>query len=139
MTVVPYLNMSGNAEEAMNFYKDIFGGTVEVMRWKDMPPNPKMPVEDDWKEKIMHATLTVRENMRIFLADSWVEEPLPPRSNVYLHVEFDSEEELRRAFEALAEGGKINMPLDKTFWGAFYGDLVDKFGVGWGMHYQLPD
>jgi PhnB protein len=139
MTLTPYLNLPGNAEEAMNFYKDVFSGKTEIQRWSEMPPNPKMPVSDAWKNKVMHGSLTIRDNVTIYLSDSWVDEETPINNNVFLHIEFDSEDELRKAFDTLSAGGKVNMPVDKTFWGAVYGDLVDKFGIGWGLHYQLPE
>ncbi len=138
MTVVPYVNMAGNAEEAMNYYKSIFGGTIEILRWSSMPPDPKMPVKDEWKDKVMHGSL-IQDNLTIYFADSLMEVDAPINNNVYLHMEFDSEEELRRVFDMLSQGGRINMPVNEMFWGAIYGDLVDKFGTGWGCHYQMPD
>lgn len=139
MRIIPYINFTGNAEEAMNFYKEVFGGEVELQRWSEMPPNPEMPVSEDWQNKIMHGSLTIREDVTIYLSDSWAEGEETHNNTVVLHVEFDSEDELRKAFAALSAGGTVNMPVDKTFWGAVYGDLVDKFGIGWGLHYQLPD
>lgn len=139
MTVTPYLNMNGNAEEAMEFYRSVFGGSTEIMRWGEMPPDPKMPVDDAWKDKLMHAALNIGDTMKIYLADSWVDKDTPVGGSVFLHVEFDSEEELRKAFTALSEGGTVNMPVDAMFWGAVYGDLVDKYGFGWGLHYQPPE
>jgi PhnB protein len=139
MRIVPYINLAGNAEEAMDFYQEVFGGEIEILRWSEVPPNPKMPVSDDWQNKIMHGSLTIREDVAIYLADSVVEGEATYGNNVFLHVEFDSEEELRRTYEALSAGGRVNMPVDKMFWGAVYGDLIDKFGVGWGLHYQLPE
>jgi len=137
--LIPYINLTGNAEEAMNFYQSIFGGTTEVMRWRDMPPDPKMPLDDAWKSKVMHATLTIRDEVSLFLSDSLIDEKAPKSNNVVIHIEFDSEDELRNVYNALSDGGRINMPVDRMFWGAVYGDLVDRFGVGWGLHYQLPD
>jgi PhnB protein len=139
MKLIPYINLPGNAEEAIHFYKDIFGGKTEISRWSEMPPNPKMPVSDAWKNKVMHGSLSIREDVTIYISDTWQEGKGTFDNNVFLHVEFDSEEELRKAFDALSAGGKVNMPVDKTFWGAVYGDLVDKFGIGWGLHYQLPE
>lgn len=138
MTLTPYINLTGNAEEAMNFYKGIFDGKIEIQRWSDMPPNPKMPVNDDWKNKVMHGSLTMTDDVTIYLSDSWPGEEAPASSNVQLHMEFDSEDELRKVFDALSKNGKVNMPVDEMFWGAVYGDLVDKFGVAWGLHYQRP-
>lgn len=138
MNVIPYINLSGNAEQALNRYQEVFGGKVEIMRWSQMPPNPKMPVDDDWQDKVMHGSLTMAEGVAIYAADSLQSGEPSFASNVFLHMEFDTEDQLRSAFDALSAGGTVNMPVDKTFWGAVYGDLVDTFGVGWGMHYQLP-
>jgi len=138
MTITPYINLTGNAEEAMNFYKSIFGGTTEIMRWSEMPPNPKMPLDEEWQNKIMHCSLAIKENVNIYLSDS-LTDGKPVNNTVFLHVVFDSESELRKAYAALTEGGSINMPLDKTFWGSIYGDLVDKYGTGWGLEYPTQE
>lgn len=105
MTITPYLNLTGNAEEAMNLYKDIFGGTTEIMRWSEMPPDENMPLSDDWKNKIMHCSLNINKDLSIYLSDSWVEKP-PAQNTVFLHVACDSEEKLRTAYGKLSEGGK---------------------------------
>jgi PhnB protein len=126
--------MTGNAEEAINFYKAVFGGTTEIMRWKEMPPNPDMPLNDDWQDKIMHCTYNIDKNVTIYLSDSLVEEK-PVNNTLTLHVVFDSEKELRKAFEALSIGGRVDMPVDNTFWGSVYGRLVDKSGIGWGLEF----
>ena len=139
MRIIPYINFSGNAEEALTFYQEVFGGEIELQRWSEMPPNPQMPVGDDWQTKIMHAALTIRDDVTIYLSDFWEEVEGAYHNSVVLHVEFDSEDELRRVFDALSAGGTVNMPVDKMFWGAVYGDLVDKFGIGWGLDYQLPE
>jgi len=139
MRIVPYINFAGNAEEAMTFYQEVFGGKVELMRWSEMPPDPQMPVSEDWQNKIMHGSLTIRDDVTVYLSDSWAEGEAAEGSNVVLHMEFDSEEELRRVFGALAAGGTVNMPVDRTFWGSVYGDLVDKFGTGWGLEYQVAE
>lgn len=136
MTLTPYINLSGNAEEAINFYKAIFGGTTEIMRWSEMPPNSKMPIDDGWQNKIMHGSLIINKNITIYLSDSWIENTAT-NNTVFLHVVFDTEDELRKAFEALSADGKVNMPLENTFWGSVYGDLVDKFGTGWGLEFTL--
>ena len=140
MHIIPYLNLAGTAEEALNFYQGIFGGTIEITRWSEMPPNPHMPVSDDWQNKVMHGALTISDTMAVYAADSVMEDEADKyANNVFLHIEFDSEEELRTAWEALTAGGTVNMPVDRMFWGAVYGDLVDKYGIGWGLHHQLPE
>lgn len=139
MHIIPYLNLAGTAEEALNFYQGIFGGTIEITRWSDMPPNPEMPVSDEWQNKVMHGALTISDAMTVYAADSVTEDEDKYASSVFLHVEFDSEDELRTTFERLSADGRVNMPVDHMFWGAVYGDLVDKFGIGWGLHYQSPE
>ncbi|MCG8338651.1 MAG: VOC family protein [Proteobacteria bacterium] len=139
MKLIPYINLSGNAEEAMNFYQSIFGGKIEINRWSEMPPNPKMPISDTWQNKVMHGSLFISEDVTIYLSDSIEDGKETFGNNVFLHMVFDSEDELRKAFEALSVGGRVNMPVDKMFWNAVYGDLIDKFGIGWGLHYQLPE
>lgn len=136
MTLTPYLNLSGNAEEALNFYREIFGGTVEIMRWGDMPPNPKMPLTEELKNKIMHASLKISDTISLYLSDS-MEKASAVENTIFLHVVFDTEAEMRKAYESLSAGGRVNMPVDNTFWGSVYGDLVDRYGTGWGLEYPL--
>lgn len=138
MTITPYINLAGDAEEALNFYKDIFGGAVDIMRWGEMPPDPHMPISDEWKEKIMHATLTIKDDLKLYISDSFTEKKIF-NSNIVLHIEFETEERLREVYKILSEEGEVNMPLDKTFWGSIYGDLKDKFGTSWGLHYTLDE
>ena len=139
MKATPYINLPGNAEKAMNFYKDVFGGEIAITRWDEMPPDPKMQISESWKSKIMHGSLEIREGVLVYFTDSMEEGTPNSYRSVYIHVEFDSENEVRKAYEALSVGGKVNMPLDKMFWGAIYGDLTDKYGIFWGLHYQLPE
>jgi PhnB protein len=140
MHIIPYLNLSGTAEEALSFYQAIFGGSIEITRWSDMPPNPHMPVSDDWQSKVMHGALTISDTMTVYAADSVMEDQKDTyANNVFLHLEFDSEDELRGVWDQLSAGGTVNMPVDRMFWGAVYGDLVDKYGIGWGLHHQLPE
>lgn len=139
MRIVPYINLSGQAEEAISFYQSVLGGKIDIMKWKDMPPDPKMPVDEAWQEKLMHGSLTISDELYIYICDSIVDPQEGVKNNVFIHLEFDSEEALKKAFETMSQGATINMPLDKTFWGALYGDLIDKYGVGWGFHYQYPE
>lgn len=137
MTLTPYLNLPGNAEEVINFYKDIFGGTTEIMRWSEMPPDPNMPMDENWQNKIMHCSLIINKDITIYLSDSLVE-GTPINNTVFLHVVFDTEDKLRNAFDSLSANGRVNMPVENTFWGSIYGNLVDRFGTGWGLEFPLP-
>ncbi len=133
----PYLNFNGNAEEAFNFYKSVFGGEfATLMRLKDMPP-PYPAAPDNEKEKIMHVTLPLGENQVLMGSDVPASLGKPVAgNNFHISVSGSSEEEAKRVFNALAEGGKITMPQEKTFWGALFGMCTDKFGISWMVSYE---
>ena len=127
MIVTPYLHFEGKAEEALNFYKDTFDGeVVMISRYKDGP----MQVDEDWKDKIMHARLNFGKSM-IMVSDGPKEFKTTVNGNIQLSIEFDDDKKMEEVFNKLAAGGKITLPLAKQFWGAKFGMLVDKYGTGW--------
>ena len=134
-TVNTYLNFNGNTEEAFNFYKSIFGGEfITVQRYKDSPGCDEMKTED--LNKLMHIALPVGGNI---LMGTDITEPMPKvifGTAVSLSVDAESEEEARKLYNGLVEGGKATMPLEKAFWGAFFGMLTDKFGIHWMINYD---
>jgi len=136
-TINPYLNFPGNTEEAFNFYKSVFGGEFAMLqRFKDTPDCDKMP--SDVQNKIMHVSLPIG-NGNVLMATDAVEQMgfhLTQGNNFYICISPDSKEEADRLFNGLAEGGKISMPLKDMFWGAYYGDLTDKFGIKWMVNYM---
>ena len=134
-TINPYLNFAGNTEEAFNFYKSIFGGEfLTLQRFGDMQDD-KMPASV--KNKIMHVSLRIGDD--ILMASDSCEEfgySVTQGNNFYVCLNPDSREEADRIFNALAEGGKVNMPIQDMFWGAYWGDLKDKFGIQWMINYD---
>jgi len=140
ITISPYLIFKGTCEEAFNFYKSVFGGEfLFVGRFKDMPENTNYPVTEEVKEKIMHISLPISKESVLFGCDtsSTVDNATDAESNVSLSIEVDSIEEATRIFNGLSSGGKVTMPLDKTFWDAYYGMLTDKYGINWMVNYDL--
>lgn len=136
-TVNPYLNFNGNCEEAFTYYRSVFGGNFPyVGRFKDMPS--ELPIPDDFREKIMHISLQISKETALMGCDaSDVFRPLPVQGdNISLSVNTDSEDEAQRIFAALAKGGKITMPLEKTFWNALFGMCTDQFGINWMVSYD---
>ena len=132
--VATYLNFSRNTEEAFNFYKSIFGGEYTIARFRDIPPSDGMPptAEED-KNLVMHIELPILGGHMLMGTDA-------PESmgfkmnfgnNVHINLEPDSKAETKKLFDALSAGGKITMPLQEMFWGAYYGSCVDKFAVHW--------
>ena len=129
-TINPYLNFGGNCEEAFNFYKSLFGGEfLTVMRFKDSPPELNMPKNEG--EKVMHVALPVGKNTLMGSDIPSSMEPVKDGSNYYISISTDSEDEATRLFNGLSKGGKVTMPLDKAFWGAYFGMCTDKFGTKW--------
>jgi len=135
-SVNPYLNFAGNTEEAFNFYKSVFGGEFfMVQRYSNTPDADKLP--PGLKDKIMHISLPIGNN--ILMASDACEElgfTVKQGNNFYICVNPDSKEEADKWFNALAEGGKVNMPIQDMFWGAYWGDLTDKFGIQWMINYD---
>ncbi|MEO6734222.1 MAG: VOC family protein [Ferruginibacter sp.] len=137
--VNPYINFKGNCEEAFNFYKSVFGGEFPfVGRYKDMPPSEHMPIAEGDADKVMHMSLPISKETVLMgsdVAGEWGAKTIEG-NNVQLSVNVDSEDEATKIFNGLSEGGRVNMPLDKTFWGAFFGMLTDKFGINWMVNYD---
>src|SRR4051812_45088637 len=127
----PYLNFPGNTEEAFNFYNSVFGGELSIMRFSDTPDADKMPA--GVKDKVMHASLPLGNGTFLMATDACEEMgfSLTQGNNFFICISPDSKEQADQFFNALAEGGKINMPLRDMFWGDYYGDLTDKFGTKW--------
>jgi len=137
--VNPYLNFKGNCEEAFNFYKSVFGGEFPfVGRYRDMPPSEGNKMSEEDGEKIMHMSLPISKETVLLGSDvggEWAGNTIEG-NNIQLSVNTDSEEEATRIFNALSAGGRVNMPLEKTFWGAFFGMMTDKFGINWMVNYD---
>lgn len=133
MKVVPYLNLNGSAEAALNFYAEALKGTLQsIMRFGDH----EMPgVTDDNKHLIMHGEVRFGENL-IYISDSFEPEKTIQGNAFTVHLDCFSEAEIQEVFANLSKGGKIIDALADTFWGATYGFLIDQFGISWSFNYQ---
>jgi PhnB protein len=132
----PYLNFNGNTEDAFIFYKSVLGGEfAQVMRFKDVPGGAgQLESEED---KIMHIALPVGNGNMLMGTD--VTSNMPQVSfgtNFSICISPDSEQQAHQVFNGLAEGGSVIMPLEKMFWGDWFGQLTDKYGVQWMMNYS---
>ncbi len=129
-TVQPYLFFSGRCEEAMAFYEQSVGAKVVMkMRFSESPdPVPEGMLQAGFENKIMHASLIIGK-MTLMASDGCDDKSRFDGFRLARSVPTESAADL--AFNALAEGGKVDMPLMKTFWSPRYGMVTDKFGVGW--------
>ena len=134
-----YLNFNGTTEEAFNYYREVLGGNIMVIqRFKDTPEAGDVPSAD--ADKIMHISMTVGKNMVLMGTDALESKghKLTIGNNFYISVSTESEDETRKIFNALSNGGKVEVPLDKMFWGAYFGMCTDKFGVHWMVSFDSP-
>jgi PhnB protein len=142
-----YLNFQGQAEAAFNFYKSVFGGEFSMLsRYGDMPPSEGVTLSEADKNLILHVSLPIND-FTVLMASDISEQLCAPNAvfiqgtNHYISInlEQNEQEEAQRLFDALSVNGQIEMPLEKTFWGALYGAFTDQFGVKWMVNCQLVE
>lgn len=142
-TVNVYLTFNGNCEEAFSFYKSVFGGEFPYIgRFGDMPPQDgQPPISDEDKNKIMHVTLPISDETVLMGSDtvSGMSPEVVQGNNFSLSINATSKDEADRLFSGLSAGGQITMPLQDTFWGAYFGMWTDKFGIQWMVNYDDPE
>jgi PhnB protein len=125
----PYLFFDGNCAEAMRFYEKALGGKLEMMmKASEAPGGAGHPGANP--DAILHASVLVEG--RHLMASDWMSpDPYPGIRGVSISLSYPSVEEARKKFEALAAGGKVVMPMDKTFWVESFGMLRDRYGTNW--------
>jgi|ERR1017187_486069 PhnB protein len=129
MQLNAYLYFNGQCEEAFKFYEQLLGGKIEAMF-----PHAGTPAEQyvppEWRDKIMHARLTVGGSV-LMGSDAPPGHYHEASKGFSVNIGLQEPEEAERIFHALAENGKVNMPIEKTFWAERFGMLVDRFGIPW--------
>ena len=133
MLVQPYLFFDGRCEEALEFYRRAIGAEVTMLlRWKDSPdPQMAMPGAAD---KVMHARLRIGDTM--VMASDGQNTGKPNFQGFSLSVTVRDEAEAERVFNALGQGGQVQMPLAKTFFSPRFGMVADRFGVSWMVYVE---
>jgi PhnB protein len=129
MSLHPYLFFTGTAREAMTRYQAVLGGELEIMAASEMPEGED-PGMEMAPESVMHAALTLADGTLIMGSDDPTGDGGGVRG-VALHLSYEDHDEVRRVFDALAEGGEVQMPLEPVFWSPLFGACVDRFGVSW--------
>lgn len=135
-TINPYLNFNGTTEEAFNFYKEALGGEIlGIQRFKDTPEAGSLTPE--LGEKLMHISMKIGDT--ILMATDALESQgfkIKEGNNFHLSLNAKSEAEAENFFGNLSKGGKVTQPLEKQFWGAYFGMVTDKFGTNWMVSYD---
>jgi PhnB protein len=130
MVVQPYIFFDGRCEEAIEFYRKALGAEVKMLaRFKDAPPGGDMGAPPD---KIMHATLRIGDSEVMFSDGHCTGKPVFSGFSLSATVRDDAE--AKRVFDALADGGHVQMPLGKTFFSTSFGMVSDRFGMGWMIY-----
>jgi len=128
-----YLTFNGNCREAMNFYKACLGGDLSLQTIGESPLADKMP--EQMKDGILHATL-IKDKLVLMGSDMVSDNGLVRGNAVSLLLQCSSEDEIRNVYFLLSDGGEATHPLHDTFWGALFGDLKDKYGNTWLLHFD---
>jgi PhnB protein len=121
----PYISFNGNAREAMEFYTSVFGGELTTStfgEYGDTGPG---------SDGIMHAQLETPSGYTIMAADTPEGMPYEPGTNIAVSLSGDDSDELRGYWTKLSDGGTVAVPLEKQMWGDEFGQLTDRFGIGW--------
>lgn len=128
--IEPYLFANGRADDMIAFYRDALNAEVLMrMTFGESPAPPQMPLPTGWDAKVMHATLKVGD-AQLMISDGDTDAPAN-HTGFRISLGLDSQDDVRRAFDALAAGGSVQLPLSPTFWSPLFGMATDKFGIGW--------
>jgi PhnB protein len=141
-TINPYLTFNGNCEAAFKFYQSVFGGEFPFLgRFKDMPPTGGKTCPPGEQDKIMHVSLPISKETILMGSDS--SEAFGPApvagSNFAISINAGSKEEADRLFNGLSAGGQVSLPMNKMFWGAYFGMFTDKFGIKWMVNFDQKE
>ena len=129
----PYISFTGNARQAMEFYRSVFGGTLSLNTFGEFGAQDSPDAD-----KIMHGMLETDSGFTLMGADSPAGTELNPGDNVAVSLSGDDNDELRGYWEKLSDGGNVSVPLEKQMWGDVFGMCVDQFGIGWLVNIGQP-
>ena len=134
----PHINFNGNAEEAFNFYKSVFGGEFAMIsRFKDMSM-PESPISDNEANKIMHIALPIGKNSVLMGSDTpeFMGKHNENENRSKISISAESKEEADQLFNGLSAGGKVEMPIADSPWGSYFGMFRDKYGIEWMVDFD---
>ena len=129
----PYITYGGNARQAMEFYNDVFGGTLTLSTFGEY--GAQEPANAD---KIMHGMLETESGFALMAADTPPGMEHVPGNNIAVSLSGDDGDELRGYWEKLRAGGTVSVPLEKQMWGDEFGMCVDQFGIAWMVNISQP-
>lgn len=126
-SIIPDISVD-NCKEAIEFYKTIFDGEIQMVQMADGKEMFK-----GYEGKIIHSELHINKNCVMYFTDVFGDKP--QTGNVKLVLEMESQTQIEKIYSELSNAGKVNFELQKTFWGAYHAVLTDKYGVTWELNY----
>ena len=134
---IPYLAFDGNCADAMRFYATVLGGKLDMLTFGQSPMAEQTP--ESARNRIMHARLALEENGSLYAGDSPPGMPYQGIHGVSIALNYGSVAQADQVFKALAESGKVTMPIGPTFWAKRFGMVTDKFGCPWIVNGEMTD
>ena len=134
----PYINFNGNAEEAFTFYKSVFGGEfAKVVRFKDLASD-EFPVAENEENKIMHIALPIGKSNMLMANDvpDFMGKVNEKEHRSKISVSTESIVEADKLFNGLSAGAELEMPIEDSPWGSYFGMLRDKYGIEWMVEFD---
>lgn len=131
--ITNYLNFDGNTRDAMTFYAKCLDAELNIQSFRDA----KIPGPEGSEDRIIHARLS-KGSAILMASDTMPGSPFTQGNNFFVCIDCEGREETEALFKALGADGKVMMELQDTFWGAYFGMLTDKYGVGWMFNHELP-
>lgn len=138
MTINSWINFNGNAEEAFNFYKSVFGGEfTKITRLKDLA-GPEFPVAEKDADKIMQIVLSIGKGQMLIGNDvpEFMGTVNENENRSKIHVGVDSKEEAGKIFNALSTDGQVEAPMSDSPWGTYFGMFRDRYGIEWIIEFN---
>jgi PhnB protein len=136
-TINPWINFNGNAEEALTFYKSVFGGEFsKILRFKDIA-GPEFPVSDSDADKIMLIVLPIGASNVLMANDvpSFMGKVSENENRSKIAVSAETKVEADAIFKGLSAGGQVEMPMDQSPWGTYFAMFRDKYGIEWTVEF----
>jgi len=137
-TINPWINFNGNAEEAFNFYKSVFGGDfTKIILLKDLA-SPEFPVAEEDSNKIMQIALPIGDSNTLIGNDvpTFMGKVDENENRSKIHVAASSKEEAERIFNGLSVGGQVEAPIGDSAWGSYFGMFRDVYGIEWVIEFD---
>jgi PhnB protein len=131
MSFHPYLNFPGTCREAFTAYEAIFGGELYVMGMGDVPGGEAGALPPEMADRTIHAALTLPDGSVLMASDTQDDATFEAPQSMWVNYATADADDAKRVFDALAEGGRVDMPFGPTFFSSGYGICVDRFGTPW--------